>query len=79
WRTMSDNKNKVYFFESARSPYLLTMKLADFDFSEGAPVLKLALTEGSAALADGQFVSGKASQHFKPAQPFKFLAATPLQ
>ena len=76
WRTMSDHKNKVYYFESAFSPYLLAVNLAKLDFSEGAPARKLNLTEKSALLVDGNFVSGEVSGYFVPAQPFRFLSPT---
>jgi choloylglycine hydrolase len=72
WRTMADHKNLVYFFESPASPYLLWVDLKKTDFSPGAPVRKLALTDESVALADGKFISGEASAHFKPATPFHF-------
>ena len=75
WRTVSDLKNRVYFFESAQSPFLLWVRLADLDFSPGAPVLKLTLTEESAAVADGEFVSGNVAARFAPAEPFAFLEA----
>jgi choloylglycine hydrolase len=72
WRTMSDQRNKVYFFESAFSPYLFWVDLNKTDFSAGAPVRKLSLTEQSALLVDGKFASGEVSEHFKPAKPFTF-------
>jgi choloylglycine hydrolase len=77
WRSMSDQKNKVYYFESARSPFLLALKLDKLDFSEGSPAKKITLTEGSALVVDGEFISGDASGYFKPATPFKFLEAMP--
>jgi choloylglycine hydrolase len=72
WRTMSDHKNMVYFFESPSSPYLIWVDLKKTDFSAGAPVRKLALTDDSVPLVDGKFLSGEVSKHFKPAQPFRF-------
>jgi choloylglycine hydrolase len=73
WRTMSDHKNMVYYFESAFSPYLLSVDLKAVDFAEGTPVRKLTLTEESALLVDGAFVSGDATPHFQPAEAFTFL------
>lgn len=73
WRTLSDHKNKVYYFESTYSPYLLAVDLARLDFSEGAPTRKLELTEKSALQVDGKFLSGEASRYFVPAEPFRFL------
>lgn len=76
WRTMADHKNRVYYFESAFSPYLLAVNLAKLDFSEGAPTRKLQLNERSALVIDGIFMSGEVSRYFAPAQPFRFLSPT---
>jgi penicillin V acylase-like amidase (Ntn superfamily) len=72
WRTMSDHKNGVYYFESADAPYLMWVELKKLDFAPGRPVRKLTLTKESALLVDGRFVSGEVSQHFQPAQAFLF-------
>ena len=65
---MYDHKGKVFYFDSATSPTVFWMPLADFDFNEGAPVKKLTLT-------GGKTYSGNAAAEFKPAQPFTFLPA----
>lgn len=67
WRTVSDQKNKRYFFESVRSPTIFWVNIADLDFSEGKPVRKL-------TLSGGQIYSGNAAENFEQAEPFKFLA-----
>ena len=72
WRTMSDQQNRSYYFESAFSPYLFWVDLKTLDVAAGSPVRKLNLTENSALIVDGKFVSGEVSQHFQSAQPFKF-------
>jgi len=72
WRTMSDQKNLVYYFESAFAPYLLSVDLKDVNLAEGSPAQKIALTDKSALLVDGRFVSGEVSDYFKPAEAFKF-------
>jgi penicillin V acylase-like amidase (Ntn superfamily) len=72
WRTMSDQKNRVYYFESAYAPYLLSVDMKLVDFAEGSPTRKLTLTEQSALLVDGTFISGEASRYFAPAEPFLF-------
>jgi len=72
WRTMSDQRHKVYFFESAFSPYLFWVDLNKTDFSAGSPVRKLGLSDQSVLFVDGKFVSGEVSEHFKPATPFMF-------
>jgi penicillin V acylase-like amidase (Ntn superfamily) len=68
WRTVSDQKNKRYFFESTRSPNVFWVNLADMDFAEGSPTKKLTLT-------DGVILAGNAADKFQPAEPFKFLPA----
>ncbi len=68
WRTIADQKNKVYYYDSATSPNTFWVALSDLDFKEGAPVMKL-------ELADGAIYSGNASKLFKKAEPFKFLPA----
>jgi penicillin V acylase-like amidase (Ntn superfamily) len=70
WRTVSDQKNLVYFFDSATSPNTFWVPLADLDLKEGAPVKKLTV-EG------GKIHSGNAASEFEPAQPFPFLRASP--
>ena len=77
WRTVSDQKHLVYYFESTQSPFLLWIALADLDFTAGAPALKLPLAEDSALVRDGSYVSGDAAPWLTPAEPFAFLPATP--
>ena len=69
WRTVSDHKNRRYFFESARSPSVFWVNLADMDFAAGKPTKKLTLTGGA-------IFAGNAAAQFKPAEPFMFLPAT---
>ena len=75
WRTVSDQKNRVYYFESARSPYIIWFPLAEIDFSERVPARRLALTEGSVLLVDGKPFAGNAAQMGEAAEPFTFLGA----
>ncbi len=70
WRTVSDQKNKVYFFDSSTSPNTFWVPLADLDFSPGAPVKKL-------ALAGGRIFSGNAAGDFVEAEPFVFMTVDP--
>ncbi len=70
WRTVSDQKNKVYLFDSATSPNTFWVPLADLDLSAGAPIKKLETSGGS-------IYAGNASKHFVEAKPFAFLPATP--
>ncbi len=68
WRSVSDHKNRRYYFESTRSPSVFWVNLADLDFAEGAPVKKLTLT-------GGVILAGNAADKFVPSAPFKFLPA----
>ncbi len=70
WRSVSDQKNLRYYFESTRSPNIFWLDLDGIDFSEGAPVQRLMLTDGSV-------YAGEAAAHLEPAEPFAFLAAMP--
>ena len=68
WRTVSDQKNRIYFFDSATSPNTFWVPLAELDFAEDAPVKKL-------TLAGGHIYAGNAADQFEPAEPFAFLPA----
>lgn len=68
WRTVSDQKNKTYYFDSATSPNTFWVQLADLDFNEGAPIKKL-------PAAGGQIYAGNTAKDFTEAEPFKFLPA----
>ncbi|MGD0764389.1 MAG: linear amide C-N hydrolase [Roseiarcus sp.] len=70
WRTVADQKNKVYFFDSATSPDAFWVPLADLDLKEGAPVRKLTLT-------GGKVYSGDAAANFEPTEPMRFFAVRP--
>jgi choloylglycine hydrolase len=70
WRTVSDQKNKVYFFDSSTSPNTFWVPLADLDFAPGAPVKKLDLT-------GGKIHAGNAAADFVESAPFTFMAVEP--
>ncbi len=70
WRSVADQKNKVYFYDSSTSPNTFWVPLADLDFSPGAPVKKL-------TLAGGQSYSGNAAAKFVESAPFTFMAVEP--
>jgi len=70
WRSVSDHKNLRYYFESTTSPNVFWLDLDGLDFSEGAPVHRLMLTDGSV-------YAGDAAAHLEPTEPFAFLEATP--
>lgn len=67
WRTVADQKNKVYFFEGTLSPSLVWVRLNQIDFREGSGVRKLTL-RGNLDL------NGDQTANFKEAEPFVFLA-----
>jgi choloylglycine hydrolase len=68
WRTVADQTNKRYFFESTRSPNVFWVNLANLNLEPGSPVKKLTLT-------DGAVLAGDTSAQFKPAEPLRFQAA----
>lgn len=66
WRSVSDQKNLVYFFETALTPNTFWVNLKDFDLSEKGKVMKLNLDNFTT-------YNGKANNSFKPTPAFKFL------
>jgi len=70
WRTVSDQKNLVYYFDSATRPNTFWVSLAKLDLKAGAPVKKL-------TIQNGEIFSGEVATQFKPAEPFKFLPGAP--
>jgi penicillin V acylase-like amidase (Ntn superfamily) len=72
WRSVIDQKNRRYFFDSARSPTVFWVSLDDMDFTAGKGVKKLTISDGSV------FFSGNVASQFKPAESLKFLAAAPM-
>lgn len=67
WRTVADQKNRVYFFEDTASPSLVWVDLKQIDFDPNSGVRKLQL-QGNPGLAGNQ------TDNFKAAAPFIFLA-----
>jgi len=68
WRTVSDQKNLVYYFDSATRPDTFWVSLDKLNLKAGAPVLKLAMDKG-------QVYAGEVSASFVPAPPFTFMPA----
>ena len=68
WRTVSDQKNRVYYFDSATLPNMFWIALDKMDFREGAPVKKL-------TVQNGEVYSGEVSDSFKASEPLKFMSA----
>lgn len=68
WRTLSDHKRKLYFFESAFTPNVFWVDLNKVDFSaETGKVLKLDLGPNQS-----NTFSGVVNDEFKASEPFKF-------
>jgi choloylglycine hydrolase len=70
WRTVADQTNLIYYFDSATRPNTFWIKLDKVDLKPGAPVKKL-------TIAHGEVFSSEVSGEFKAAEPFKFLPGTP--
>lgn len=68
WRTLYDQKDKIFYFDSATSPTVFWIPIADLDLKDGASVKKLELSNGST-------YNGNAAGQFKNAKAFEFLAA----
>ncbi|MBY0586677.1 linear amide C-N hydrolase [bacterium] len=66
WRTVSDHKSRVYYFEDTANPSPAWVKLDKVDFNEGSGTRKLTLS--------GKDLAGDQTANFKKAEPFKFLA-----
>lgn len=66
WRAVADQKNLVYYFETALTPNIFWVDLKKIDFSRGASVKKL-------DLSDNKTFSGETSEEFQSAAPFKFI------
>ena len=66
WLTVSDQKNRVYFYQSTNSPSIVWVKMSELDLNEGSGARKLQL--------DGNpDVAGDQTKGFKPAEVFKFI------
>ena len=71
WRSVADQKNKVYYFESTLTPNLFWLDLKKIDFSPKAGIRKLPLT-------NGEIYAGDAVKDLKDSKPFTFLFQTPV-
>jgi choloylglycine hydrolase len=66
WRSVADQKDLVYYFETALTPNTFWVDLKKIDFSEKAGVRKL-------DLSNNKTYSGEVSAAFKKSKPFQFL------
>ncbi len=70
WRTVADQKQRIYFYESTFSPSVVWVKFTDLDFGPASGVRKLQL--------DGEpDRAGNQTGEFRPAEPFRFLREKP--
>ncbi|MBI9079095.1 MAG: linear amide C-N hydrolase [Pseudodesulfovibrio sp.] len=67
WRTVSDQKNRIYYYESAISPNVFWIDLDRVDFSKGQKARKI-------SLRNHPVLAGEQSSAFVAAEPFKWLA-----
>ncbi|WP_416669425.1 linear amide C-N hydrolase [Egbenema bharatensis] len=65
WRVVADQKNLIYYFETALTPNTFWVDLNRVDFSEnsGARVLRL---------SNGEVYAGEVSDEFVSSEPFRF-------
>lgn len=70
WRSVANQKDKVYYFDSALTPNLFWVDLKKVDFSPKNRVKKLTLTQG-------EIYAGEANKDFKDSKPFTFLFRLP--
>jgi penicillin V acylase-like amidase (Ntn superfamily) len=68
WRTVSDQKRLIYFFESALTPNTFWVNLNQIDFSDHGKVMKLGLGKDQSHV-----FAGNAVKDFQVTAPFKFL------
>ncbi|QBQ42859.1 linear amide C-N hydrolase [Sphingobacterium psychroaquaticum] len=66
WRSVADQKNKVYYFETVLTPNTFWVDLEKFDLSAGAKAMKLDLT-------GFKTYNGLANASFAATKPFQFL------
>lgn len=66
WRTVAEQKHKIYFYESTMLPNVFWVDFKDVDFSEGVHVKKL-------PLVNGETYAGNVASEFQESEPFKFL------
>lgn len=70
WRSVSDQKDLVYYFESTLTPNLFWVDMKKVDFSPKGGIRKLSLT-------NGEIYAGDAVKDFKDSKGFTFLFELP--
>ena len=69
WRTVLDHGRRVYYFDSALSPYVVAVDLKKIDFAAGKGLRRVGL-EGEAAYQQ----AGDITDKFQPAEPVQYIA-----
>jgi len=73
WQVVADLTGKRYIYESTVRPNVVWVDLADLDFAEGSPQLKLDLV-GELTVDNG--IAGNVAGKFEDTGPMTFLSAT---
>lgn len=68
WRTIADQKNLAYYYDSSAYPNIFWVNLKNVNLAPDAPVLSL-------AVESGEIHAGDVSKILKPTKPFDFLPA----
>ena len=66
WRSVADQKNLVYYFETVKTPNAFWVDLKKLDFSKNAAVKKL-------SASNNETYAGETSSIFKPTKAFIFM------
>jgi penicillin V acylase-like amidase (Ntn superfamily) len=67
WRTLIDQKNQIYYFDSALSPQMVWVNLRQLDFKPGSGIRAIAIESNDA-------IQGDITSQLKPAPAIQFLA-----
>jgi choloylglycine hydrolase len=67
WRTVIDQSNRIYYFESALSPNIVWVDLKALDLSPGSGIRRVRV-EGNDALM------GSINANLEPSEPIAYLA-----
>ena len=70
WRSLIDQKNKVYYFDSALSPQMVWVNLNQINFRPGSGIRAIPIEANDA-------VQGNVSGQLVPSAPIRFLAPKP--
>lgn len=68
WRTVSDQKNMLYYFESSTAANVFWLELKDIDFTKQKETMQLLVNNGPS-------YAGNVVKSLQPNKPFSFLVA----